>query len=103
MLCKIEIFLFLFILGTSSCFSQIGYKKDSVQIKVYTTVLYENKKPTTIKVVKVFCDYCTEKQLEKVKLKAWKASHKLLFHKDYYMDNGLRKITHFIRFKREGF
>lgn len=43
--------------------AQRGYQKDSLQFKVYTKMLINKEMfVDTIKVRKVFCDYCNDKQ-----------------------------------------
>jgi hypothetical protein len=39
-----------------------GFKKNSLQIKVYVHIKYENAKSKEIKVKKIFCDYCNDSQ-----------------------------------------
>ena len=41
-----------------------SYKKDSLQIKSYTEIVYKDSLAVSIKLKKVFCDYCNSKQLK---------------------------------------
>lgn len=54
-----------FISFSNLVFAQRGYKKDSLQIKVYTEIEYVQYRVKSVKVVKVFCDYCSELQTKK--------------------------------------
>lgn len=97
------LFVLIFVNIHLQLYSQIGFKKDSVQIKVYTNISYTNGKATAIEVTKIFCDYCNESQLNKVKLKAWQTTHAMRKNPEYVIWNGEKRVIHFIRFKKEEF
>ena len=64
-----------------------AYKKDSLQIKSYTEIVYEDSKAESIKLKKVFCDYCNSTQLKII-------GEEALFRADtekYYPENKLKK------------
>ena len=68
---RVQILLLLFCCyGVSNLFAQVGYQKDSLQIKVYTEAEYRNGLITEVKVKKVFCDYCTDHQKELIQEEA---------------------------------
>ena len=58
--------------------AQRGYQKDSLQFKVYTKmVITKDMSVDTIKVRKVFCDYCNVKQKKLLGLQAIEMSYNL--------------------------
>jgi len=64
-----------------------SYKKDSLQIKSYTEIVYKDSLAVSIKLKKVFCDYCNSKQLKII-------GEEALFRADeekYYPENKLKK------------
>lgn len=83
--------------------AQAGFKKDSLQIKVYTEIAYEGDVPTKISVVKVFCEYCNEEQLKYLSQKAWKSTYHNRYGYKEKIRNGKAKLAHFIRVKKEDF
>ncbi|MDC8004179.1 hypothetical protein POV27_08965 [Aureisphaera galaxeae] len=62
--------------GMSSLLAQQrDYRKDSLQFKMYTRI-YVNKsiELDSVVVKKIFCDYCSEKQLEVLREEAFRRS-----------------------------
>ena len=55
------------LIGSTQVFGQKGYAKDSLQVKLYANITYENRQTKEIKIRKVFCDYCNENQLKFIK------------------------------------
>jgi hypothetical protein len=55
----------LFIIAFFKMWGQ-DYKKDSLQIKAYTEILYKQNSVKAITLKKIFCSYCTEQQKEEI-------------------------------------
>jgi hypothetical protein len=83
--------------------AQMGFKKDSLQIKVYVSVYYDNDIPQKIEILKVFCDYCSVEQLKYLKLEAWKATYKNRFSYNHKIKNGEARLAHYIRVRKKYF
>ena len=83
--------------------AQGGFRKDSLQIKVYTVINYEGSHPQTIDVTKVFCDYCNEKQIESIKQRAWNMTYDMRYAPENRIDEGKRKLALFIRIAKSDF
>lgn len=98
-----KLLVFFFCLMNTIAYSQRGFEVDSIQIKVYTQIEYENYKPIKIEVTKIFCDYCSEEQLKKVELKAIQTTQRVRYNSESILANGSRRIKHVIRFKRDKF
>ncbi|MEZ4797864.1 MAG: hypothetical protein R2785_11940 [Flavobacteriaceae bacterium] len=80
-----------------------GYQKDSLQIKVYTEIEYEQFRVKSIKATKVFCDYCSEIQTKKIKDEALRLAYLARNNKDYVMDKGIKKLAMYIRVSKKDF
>lgn len=85
----------------ANTFAQSGYKKDSLQIKVYTKIEYKDSYAKDIKVDKVFCDYCTEYQTEKIIEEAKKIAYYERNEKRNRLQNGIKKLTLYIRVSKK--
>ncbi len=92
------------------CFSfnySIGQKrsfdKDSLRIKVYTEIEYVNSQSREITVKKVFCDYCSENQIEALKVKAKELAFYDRYNPKKRMVNGIRKFAIIIRVSKKDF
>ncbi|NQX85348.1 MAG: hypothetical protein HRT67_05515 [Flavobacteriaceae bacterium] len=83
--------------------AQNGYKKDSLQIKVYTSISYANNKIKAIKVKRVFCNYCTDFQILAIKQEAKNRSYSVRNDKENKLVNGTKKLTLFIRIAKSDF
>lgn len=89
---------FIFISFVAVLQSQtVDFKKDSLQFKVYTTIDYKAYTPKKIKILKIFCDYCNEAQLQFLKRQAWDQSYKLRKSKEYLIENGTSKLAVYFR------
>jgi hypothetical protein len=83
--------------------AQLGYQKDSLQIKVYTEIEYVQYKTKSIKVKKVFCDYCTKLQSEKIKEEAMRIGYMVRNDKENILNNGIKKLAMYIRVSKKDF
>lgn len=61
-----------------------SFAQDSLRIKVYTEIEYVGGLSKKITVTKVFCDYCSSRQIEALKEQA----KKLAFYERRYSSNG---------------
>ena len=98
-------YLFIFFL---SCFvlanaQKGGYKKDSLQIKVYSVIQYKDSKVESIKITKTFCDYCSENQLNALKQEAWNRAYYERYNPKNRLVNGKRKLALYIRISKKDF
>jgi len=84
-------------------FGQKGFAKDSLQFKAYVHITYLEARVTDIKVRKVFCDYCSENQLEYLKQKFWGMANSEKYDSEVRLQKGLRKRTLITRIPREHF
>ena len=84
-------------------FAQIGYQKDSLQIKVYSEIEYANKFVKGIKVDTVFCDYCTSYQIKRIKEEAYRRTYLISDDKDIRLVNGKYKHALYIRISKKDF
>ena len=89
--------LFFMVFVTAMWSQTHDYKKDSLQIKVYSSIDYKAYTPKKINIVKVFCDYCNEAQLQFIKRQAWDESYKLRKSKEYLLEQGTSKLAIYIR------
>lgn len=97
--------IFVILFGWSSiiAFGQEGYAKDSLQIKIYADITYENNRSKSIKVRKVFCDYCTEIQLKYIKEEGWRRAYDERYLPENRLIKGIRKLTIIIRMAKKDF
>lgn len=96
------VFLLIF-WSSTQCFGQKGYAKDSLQIKLYANITYENKKSKEIKVRKVFCDYCNENQVKFIKEEGWRRAYQERYLPENRLTKGVRKLTIIIRIAKDDF
>lgn len=83
--------------------AQSGWRKDSVQFKVFTRLyINELKMVDSIKVQKIECDYCSQKQILGL---AEEALHRTRLDIDNpkYSKKGIYQDSHYIRVSREDF
>ena len=93
----------LFLLVSYIVFSQESYRKDSLQIKVYTSmVVNENLRIESIDIVKVFCDYCNDVQIEQIKIEALKRTKSEIYNPKY-QKQGVYKLAHYLRISKKDF
>ncbi|MEZ4782136.1 MAG: hypothetical protein R2816_11460 [Flavobacteriaceae bacterium] len=98
-----QILILLFLLALANKAIAQGYQKDSLQIKVYTEIEYEQYRVKSIKATKVFCDYCSEIQSEKIKEEALRLAYLARHNRDYIMDKGIKKLAMYIRVSKKDF
>jgi len=79
------------------------YRKDSLQFKMYTRMfINEQLQVDSIRVKKIFCDYCTEQQLEVLHNEALQQSA-LERHNPKYRKAGEHRLALLVRFSKEDF
>ena len=93
----------LFSLITVGGYAQLGYQKDSIQVKVYTN-LYVNDQlqVDSLSVKKVFCDYFSENQLEALKQQSLEITYQSRFQPKY-RKKGDHLLAIYLRMPREAF
>lgn len=91
------------ILLSSNLMAQRGYAEDSLQIKVYSEIVYDQYEPTKITVTKIFCDYCTENQLKHVKEIAWEMAYKERNAPENIMSEGKKRLAIYLRVPKDKF
>lgn len=95
--------LFAFLcLGLHTAFAQ-SYKKDSLQLKVYTEITYKNSKALSVKLKKVFCDYCTPIQLESVGEEALRRADSEKYYPENKLKQGKKRLAIYIRISKKDF
>lgn len=99
---RLSIIITIFCLGNLLSFSQ-GYAKDSLQIKVYTEIEYNNREAKDIKLLKVFCDYCTSAQTSKIGYAALLRAHDERYLPENVLVNGKKKLAIIIRISKVDF
>jgi hypothetical protein len=83
--------------------AQSGWRKDSVQFKVFTRLyINELKMVDSVKVQKIECDYCSQRQILGL---AEEALHRTRLDIDNpkYSKKGVYQDSHYIRVSREDF
>ena len=90
----------MFLSTTSICFAQ-SYRKDSLQIKAYTVITYENNKAKSIELLKVLCDYCTDLQKKAIGEEAIRRSFEDRYSHDNTLENGQKKLAIYIRVSKK--
>lgn len=100
---KSLILILSFVAFANQAEAQLGYQKDSLQIKVYTKMEYVNSRLKSIEVTKIFCDYCSKLQLEKLKKEASRLAYLARNNKDYIQQNGTKKLAMYIRVSKKDF
>ncbi|MBN4085142.1 hypothetical protein JYT89_02235 [Flavobacteriaceae bacterium AH-315-B10] len=102
---KIPYYLVALILCCFSFNNSIAQKrsfdKDSLRIKVYTEIEYVNSQSREITVKKVFCDYCSENQIEALKVQAKELAFYDRYNPKKRMVNGIRKFAIIIRVSKK--
>lgn len=99
-------FLLLVVLGLNTTQAQkynSGYSRDSLQIKVYTEIDYINREAKDIRLLKVFCDYCTDSQISKIGYGALRRAHAERYDPKNILENGTKKLAVIIRISKEDF
>jgi len=81
-----------------------NYKIDSLQIKIYTEIEYVNGISKDVIVVKkIFCDYCSENQLNYLTAKAKELAYYDRYNSKKRLINGVRKFAMIIRVSKKDF
>ena len=80
-----------------------NYPRDLIQIKTYSIAKFKNSKLDTVKVTKVFCDYCSENQLNALKQEAWNRAYYERYNPKNRLVNGKRKLALYIRISKKDF
>jgi hypothetical protein len=83
--------------------AQLGYAKDSLQIKVYTQIEYKNYKAIKIISKKVFCDFCSDLQLKYLENEALRRTNLEVANPKYVSKNGKAKLALYIRVSKKDF
>ena len=84
-------------------FAQVGYQKDSLQIKVYTEAEYRNGLVKEVEVKNVFCDYCTEYQKRRIVDEAIKRTYLARYEEGIKLSNGKYRHAIYIRISKKDF
>tara|TARA_R110002012_G_scaffold81945_2_gene207344 strand:+ start:22870 stop:23199 length:330 start_codon:yes stop_codon:yes gene_type:complete len=80
-----------------------GYAKDSLQIKVYTEITYQNNEAKDIKLLTVFCDYCSDKQTTKIGYAALRRAYDERYDPENILENGKKKLAIILRIAKDDF
>ena len=83
--------------------AQIGYQKDSLQIKVYTDIEYRDGLVKEIQVKKVFCDYCSEYQIKQLEAEAYRRTYLIRNDEGVRQTNGKFNHALYIRISKKDF
>jgi len=100
---KTNYLILLLLITYSISFAQQSYRKDSLQVKVYTE-LYVNKnsKIDSIKTAKIFCDYCSESQIKSIEKEAlYRTKHEIYNPK--HQKEGIHIIAIYLRIDKNDF
>lgn len=99
---QVLIVIFCFFLA-GKIFAQVGYQKDSLQIKVYTEAEFRNGLVKEIHVKNIFCDYCTEYQKKRIEEEAIRRTYLLSSEDKTKISTGMFKHALYIRISKEDF
>lgn len=100
---KTRALLILFLwFGIESVLAQ-SYTKDSLQIKTYTEIAYINSEAKDIKLIKVFCDYCSELQKKSIGEEALRRAYYERYEPQNILVNGKKKLAILIRISKADF
>ena len=80
-----------------------GYQEDSLQIKIYTTLVITEELEDSIFVRKVFCEFCNEDQYYLIGEEAKRRTFLLKDSPEYYRKPGKHKMALYIRMSKEDF
>ncbi len=80
-----------------------GYAQDSLQIKVYTEITYQDNQAQEIKLLNVFCDYCSEKQTIIIGEEALNRAYDERYNPGNVLVNGKKKLAIIIRIAKDDF
>lgn len=80
-----------------------SYTEDSLQIKAYTEIKFTENIAEHIILKKVFCDYCTEFQIEKIGEEAVRRADIEKYDLKNRLENGYKKLAIYIRISKYDF
>ena len=83
--------------------AQQGYAKDSLQIKAYTLITYQNSKAVKIELSHVFCDYCSDFQKEAIGEEAKRRAYQNRYLPENRIDDGEKRLAVYIRIAKKDF
>ena len=83
--------------------AQRGYSKDSLQIKVYAEILYQQSKATSIEVTKVFCAYCNDTQTKLLEEIGYEKAYIDRYAKENRMKDGKKRLAIYLRLPKDKF
>lgn len=75
--------------------------KDTLRIKVYTEIKYVDGRLNNVDVTKVFCDYCSQGQIDAMKEQALAIVHREKRYWTYGKENKIQKYTLIISVARK--
>lgn len=83
--------------------AQKGFKKDSLQFKVYTKIYVNHNKATdSITLERVFFDYCNNAQKKLIAEDALRQTEMMVNYPEY-REQGIHKIALFVRYRKDEF
>lgn len=100
MVYRLAIAIFI-LFGFNQINAQVGYQKDSLQIKVYATIDYVDGNAIDIKIKHVFCDYCSEYQKKRLSEEAKRRTFYIRNNKGVRMLKGTYRHAVYIRVSKE--
>ncbi len=89
--------ILIFLIGVVTVSEAQSYRQDSLQIKAYTIIKYENNKAIDIKLQEVLCDYCSEAQKKAIGDEALRRTFSDRYNNKNRIKNGKKKLAIFIR------
>ncbi|SDS33074.1 hypothetical protein SAMN04515667_1932 [Formosa sp. Hel1_31_208] len=100
---KYELLLItIFLLSTAFMRAQ-SYRKDSLQIKSYTLIEYQNNEVKDIQLLKVICDYCTDFQKKAIGEEAKRRAFQERLDPKNRVKDGKKKLAIYIRIAKTDF
>lgn len=80
-----------------------SYTEDSLQIKAYTEIKFENNIAEHITLKKVFCDYCSVFQTQKIGEEAIRRADIEKYDPKNRLESGYKKLAIYIRISKDDF
>ena len=100
---QIVVLCISFLITSELAAQRTSYKKDSLQIKVYSEITYKNSRVESIKITRTFCDYCSESQKDALKKEAWNHAYAMRNSKKNRLKDGIKKLALYIRVSKKDF
>ena len=94
--------LFFLSSGFYEVFAQ-PYTTDSLQFKVYTIASYKDSFVKSIKLDRVFCDYCSDSQLKALGQLGLKSSNRFIKDPKNRLVNGQKRLAIYLRIAKKDF